>query len=142
MKKLFVPILFIIFFTGCKSTMKTAVKPEQLSGEYIVYEINDIALDNSATDIPTFTLSAEDSYFQGNTGCNSIFGPYELDGSKIKFPNLAVSEKYCPEGNTMEIERKFVEALNEVKDYRLHNRVLTLYGKGNNILLRATKTQK
>jgi len=122
--------------------MKTAVKPEQLSGEYIVYEINDIALDNSATDIPTFTLSAEDSYFQGNTGCNSIFGPYELDGSKIKFPNLAVSEKYCPEGNTMEIERKFIEALNEVKDYRLHNRVLTLYGKGNNILLRATKTQK
>ena len=84
MKKLLFQYFYYIF-TGCKSTMKTAVKPEQLSGEYIVYEINDIALDNSATDIPTFTLSAEDSYFQGNTGCNSIFGPYELDGSKIKF---------------------------------------------------------
>lgn len=142
MNKLYISFLFIIFFIGCKSTMKTAVAPEQLNGEYMVYEINDVALDNHATAIPTFTLSAGESYFQGNAGCNSIFGNHELDGSKINFPSLAVSEKYCSEGNIMEIERKFVEALNETKDYRLHNRVLTLYGKGSKILLRATKTQK
>ena len=42
----------------------------------------------------------------------------------------------------MEIERKFIEALNEVKDYRFLTEFWTLYGKGNNILLRDDQNPK
>lgn len=133
-------VLFVLaIFIGCKSTKTMSVKPEQLQGEYIVYEILGFQLGNLVESAPVFTINSQESLFQGTAGCNSIFGGFILEGNKIEFPALAVTEKYCAEGNVMKLEQDFIEALNQTEQLEFQRGILTFYAKGKKMVLRATK---
>lgn len=134
-------ILFFAFISliGCKSAENLPVKPEQLHGEYIVYEILGFQLGNLIEAAPTFILNVRETLFQGSAGCNSIFGEYVLNGKNLEFPALAATEKYCAEGNVMKLERDFIEALNQTEQFEYQKGILTFYGKGKKTILRATK---
>ncbi|HZW76675.1 MAG TPA: META domain-containing protein [Flavobacteriaceae bacterium] len=137
MKNLLFLLSFIVL-TGCKS-VKNDEEPENLHSDYMVYEILGLALGNQVEAIPTFSIDAKENRFQGTAGCNSIFGGFIINGKKLEFPALAVTEKYCEGGNVMQLEQDFIEALNQAEQFELRRGILTFYGKGKKPVLRATK---
>jgi len=136
-------LLFSVIFTSCDETKKVidVAGSIQLTGSYTVSAIDGNTLVKTTN--PTFTMSALDNSFRGNTGCNSAFGNYTIEQFIIDFSDLAVSERYCSEEKIMETERNFLNALNKAGSYSLQNEVLTLYSKTDkSILLLATKDAK
>lgn len=136
-------LLFSVIFTSCDETKKVIdiAGSVQLTGSYTVTTIDGNTLGKTTS--PTFTMSALDNSFRGNTGCNSVFGNYSIDLFTINFGDLAVSERYCAEEKIMETERDFLNALNKAGSFSLQNEVLTLYSNTDkSILLLATKDTK
>ena len=133
-------LIFAVIFTSCDETKKVidVAGSVQLTGNYTVSAINGKKLSNTAN--PTFTLSALDNSVRGTTGCNSVFGTYNIDLYAISFSDLAVSEKACLDKNIMKSERDFVDALNNTGSYSLTNGALTFYSKTDrSVVLTASK---
>ena len=133
-------LIFTLVFTSCDETKKVidVAGSVQLTGNYTVSAINGKKL--SSGPYATFSLSALDNSFRGNSGCNSVFGNYTIDLYAINFDNLAVSERYCAEKEIMKAERDFIDALNKTGSYALQNGVLTFYSKlDRSVVLSATK---
>ena len=132
-------LLFTVIFIGCDETKKVidVAGSVQLTGNYIVSSINGKKLEKTTN--PTFTLSALDNSFRGTTGCNSVFGNFAINLYTINFGELAVSEKFCTDKNTMKTERDFLDALNNTGSYALENNVLTLYSKTDRSVLLSAK---
>lgn len=136
-------IALTVLFTGCDETKKVidVAGNVQLTGSYTVTALKGQKV--SGQDVPTFSLSAVDNSIQGNTGCNSIFGKYTLDLYTINFKDIAVTSRECAEDNTMDLERKFLDALNDTGSFELQENSLTLYSKiDRSVLLKATKDKK
>lgn len=62
---------------------------------------------------------------RGNSGLNSFFGPYALDGSKLRIENLAMTRMAGPP-ELMEQETAFVAALHAARSWRLDGHALLL----------------
>ena len=60
----------------------------------------------------------------GFAGCNSFFGSYTFDESKITISQLAASRKFCTE--TMDMETLFLKTLTEVAGYKIIGQTLHL----------------
>ncbi len=73
---------------------------------------------------PRLTLQSADGRATGSGGCNRLMGSYTLEGSKLKFGQMAGTMMACPQG--MEQERAFHEALAKVAGWRLNGAVLEL----------------
>ena len=136
-------LIFAVIFTGCDETKRVidVAGNVQLTGSYTVSAINGqkISVENK----PTFSLSALDNSFQGNTGCNSVFGNYSLDLYTINFSDLAVTAKNCAEKDSMKVERDFLDALKNTGSYGIEGIILTLYSKTDrSVLLTATKDKR
>lgn len=138
-------VLFVITVTmACKNTKKTTetTKTADLTGDYTVVSLFENEM-TAASKKPSFTFLPEENSFRGNTGCNSVFGNYEHSGTSVDFSQLAVSERYCSEGNIMEIEREFLKALNQTEVLEQEDNFLIFYTKNKEeITLRAQKTKK
>lgn len=59
---------------------------------------------------PQFEFNLTDMRFLGHAGCNSLTGPIDVVGNKIKFGNLMGTLMSCP---NMKVEKAVVEALNQ-----------------------------
>lgn len=146
MKKLLTLSLLIIglIFTSCDETKKVidVAGSVQLAGNYTVTALQGQKI--STQNLPTLVLSAIDKSIQGNTGCNSLFGKYEIDLYTINFSDIAVTSRHCAEDNAMDVEREFLDALNNTGSFELvDNNTLLLYSKTDrSILLKATKDKK
>jgi heat shock protein HslJ len=131
---------FALIFTSCDETKKVidVAGSVQLTGNYTVSAINGKKLTNTKN--PTFSLSALDNSFRGTTGCNSVFGNYNIDLNAIKFVDLAVSENICADKNIMKTERDFLDALNNTGSYAIQNGIVTFYSKTDrSVILSASK---
>ncbi|HEY4652268.1 MAG TPA: META domain-containing protein [Pontibacter sp.] len=64
---------------------------------------------------------------KGFTGCNALFGKYELNGSTVRFSALGSTRMMCP---IMEQETRFLRVLERVDSYSIADRILTLYAGG------------
>ena len=136
-KFLSIPVLIIfLVLSGCNS-MQTAAEQVDLSGNYTVKRING--------EIPKvsglkFSLNQEDQSIHGFAGCNSFFGKYQKEESRIEFINMASTEKYCQEPFVMDTEFELLNAINETGSFRFENGILTLYSKDNlQVLFEAAK---
>jgi len=65
----------------------------------------------------TLDLS-EDGAVSGSGGCNRLLGKAAIDGSNIKFGNIASTQMACLQGE-MDQEHKFFAALDTVRGWRL-----------------------
>ena len=71
------------------------------------------------------TLKKEDNTVTGFAGCNILSGSYTLeDGNRIRFVNMAVSMRACPDVNINESE--FLEVFELADNYTIVNDVLSL----------------
>lgn len=71
----------------------------------------------------------------GSSGCNRIFGPYDLDepAGKIKFKQLGGTMMMCP---SMELEKEFTQTIEKVVSYELSDGKLALKGESGEVLFR------
>jgi heat shock protein HslJ/uncharacterized membrane protein len=60
--------------------------------------------------MPTFEFYLDDMRFSGHAGCNTLSGPIEIIGNKIKFGNLMGTLLSCP---NMKVEKAVIDALNQ-----------------------------
>jgi copper homeostasis protein (lipoprotein) len=66
---------------------------------------------------PHLVLRSEDRRVSGFGGCNRLMGGYAVDGSSIRFSQMASTMMACAEG--ADTERLFTEALERVRSWRL-----------------------
>lgn len=97
------------------------------------YYLNDAA--NSKMELPeklpTLILS-DDKSFNGYTGCNSMFGEYEVSGDSMQFDKIGSTRRYCGEKNP---ESTFMKALSNSARYKRTGRKIYFYNAGDSLLL-------
>lgn len=72
----------------------------------------------------TLELSADPARFAGSGGCNRISGTYDLRGRAISFSAVASTRMACP--GLMDLEARYVDALGQVRAWRIAARMLEL----------------
>ncbi len=83
---------------------------------------------------PFMVLGSVDSRVHGFGGCNRFMGGYAQYQSELIFSQLASTMMACIDG--MDLERRFLEALGQVKRYAISGKSLMLYGEGEQPILR------
>lgn len=72
-----------------------------------------------------FTLKTKESRVIGFAGCNTLSGEYILtEGDRIRFKNVAVTMRACPDVDVNESE--FLEIFELADNYTIKNEILTL----------------
>ena len=71
--------------------------------------------------LPDSTVTAifREDQVQGNAGCNSYFGSYELDGDRITFGPVGMTEMYCQPEELMEQEGAYLSGLSSAAAYQI-----------------------
>ncbi len=82
-------------------------------------------------------LAADTKRLAGSGGCNRIMGSYELDGSTLRFRQVASTMMACP-GDVMPREQAFLKALSATTSFRIRGSALFLRGQDNTVLARLT----
>lgn len=128
--------LMILTFVSCNTIKPTAMTIQDLTGSYTVKTINNKEV---KTVVPKFSFTGEDRSINGRTGCNSFFGEIELDGNAMQINQMGVSEMYCPDEGVMEMERDFLEALQNTRSFDLRDNTLIFYSDSGRKILEATR---
>ena len=67
----------------------------------------------------------------GDSGCNSYQGSLSAPGASVSLEALAVTEMACLDSHRMEVEDAYLQALTQVRGYRLEGgRLVLLDGRG------------
>ncbi|HEU4636492.1 MAG TPA: META domain-containing protein, partial [Edaphobacter sp.] len=81
-------------------------------------------------------FSAQDDRVSGSGGCNRLSGTYEVRDASMRFGGVASSRMACTTG--MELESKFLGALEQVRRWKISGRELQLTDDDGRPLLRFT----
>jgi len=121
--------LLTITLVSCNTTQK--VKPnknQEITEKYWkLIEINGqkVTADNFASKEPHFILKSTDNRVNGNGGCNSFFGTYELqaDSNRISFSKIGATKMACIKPT---VENDFFNVLETADNYTVKNDTLQL----------------
>jgi heat shock protein HslJ len=81
------------------------------------------------TEVTAF-FNSEEKQVNGNAGCNSYFGSYEVDGLTVTITGpIAVTEMWCGEGIGGQ-EQQYLKALEAAESFRLDHGNLRIEGRG------------
>lgn len=83
------------------------------------------------------TLTAE-GRVHGTGGCNRFAGGYTLDGPRLRFGAMAMTNMACAPA-AMDQEQRFMAALAEVQGWRVANGILHLTGAGGTTVIRLAR---
>jgi len=85
----------------------------------------------------TITAAFSEGEVTGQSGCNSYFGPYTLDGNALQFDMIGMTEMAClePEG-LMDQEMAYLGALQAVAEARLVDGQLEMLDDSGAVILR------
>ena len=114
--------VLVIVMGTCKPASSTVKpQPDGITEKYWkLIEINGkpVVWDEAATREAFIILKVEDRRVNGNGGCNTLFGTYEIDKTayRIKFSQIGSTRKAC---FNMEIEDSLKRALEMVDNYSL-----------------------
>jgi len=79
-------------------------------------------------------FAADSERVSGSGGCNRLIGGFQLTGEQLRFSRLASTQMAC-EPAAMAFERRFVEALEQVRRYSIDKRNLLLQDERGRTLL-------
>ena len=77
--------------------------------------------------LPGFRLNPKGNSLRGFGGCNRMMGTYRLNGSELRFDSIATTRKFCE--NSQGLEDRFLQALEQVRQYKVKDNMLELYGE-------------
>ena len=124
-------VLFISCCAGKKATSSdtdTSKKPVEIVEKYwklIEIRGQKVTAENFASKEPHLILKSEDNRVNGNGGCNSFFGTYELqaDVNRISFSQIGSTRMACLKPT---VEADFFNVLETVDNYTVKNDTLQL----------------
>ncbi|MEY2903184.1 MAG: hypothetical protein RLY89_2290 [Bacteroidota bacterium] len=124
----------LIGFSACKTAQTTKNKSLTLTDKYWrLTTLNDLAIskDPAATREMHMILKQEGLKINGNAGCNSFFGSFELKADNgISFGKMGSTMMACKD---MQLESQFLEALTKANTYSIIGNQLTI-SKDNAVL--------
>ena len=120
---------FSIILFSCNSTKK--VKEDKTTGitekywKLIEIRGQKVTAENFASKEPHLILKSTDNRVNGNGGCNSFFGTYELDSTtnRISFSKIGATRMACLKPT---VEAEFFNVLETVDNYTVKNDTLQL----------------
>jgi len=89
--------------------------PKSPAGSWLLESIQGSAVQ---ADVKSTMDLAEDGTLSGSGGCNRLLGKATLDGTNIKFGNIASTQMACSQ-DEMDQEHKFFVTLDTVREWRL-----------------------
>jgi putative lipoprotein len=78
-------------------------------------------------------LVSEENRVRGFSGCNQFSGHFNRDGDQLVFKPIMSTMKACM--NSMEQERRFLDALEQTTRFGINGETLSLYDSENKLLL-------
>lgn len=135
MKHYFTTIGLSILLFSCNTTKNvnpnTTISQKKPSGIVEKYwkliEINGqkVTAENFTSKEPHLILKSEENRVNGNGGCNSFFGTYEMqaNANRISFSKIGSTRMACMEPN---VEADFLNVLETVDNYTVKNDTLQL----------------
>ena len=133
-------ICTLIVAMSCDETKKVvgAAGEAQLTGTYVVKLLNNNQIENTIT----IGFNPIIKQINGDAGCNSYFGGYNVALFDLTFSGMGSTKKMCQPDSVMKTEQEYLSALSNVGSYSLVNRVLTLYAKSNNAVVISAEKQE
>jgi heat shock protein HslJ len=80
-----------------------------------------------------FVLQSENQRVVGFSGCNRMMGAYALDGSQLKFDQMAGTKMACAEAS-MQLENEFLAIFPLVAKWEISGQTLRLLDEGGKTL--------
>jgi heat shock protein HslJ len=80
-----------------------------------------------------FVLQSENQRVAGFSGCNGMMGAYALNGSQLKFDQMAGTKMACAE-TSMQLENEFLAIFPLVAKWEISGQTLRLLDDGGNTL--------
>ena len=110
--------------------------PKVENNRWVLTAIGEESIENTNKENPIhlmLTPEEDANRVSGMAGCNRIMGSYLLsdDSDSLTFSQMATTRMMC---DRMDIESKYVAALNEVDSYEVEGVNLYLKSKGNRVL--------
>ncbi len=101
-----------------------ALPPLTLVGTpWVLIELDGAAVNQGDTTKPvTLMLQASPDRFVGSAGCNSMGGPYTLDGASLRMGPAVATRLACARG--MDVEKRYLAAIDRVRGWRIAGRSL------------------
>lgn len=117
----FMILAVVLAAFGCKSGEKAETTLTAQEWELKSITKNDTVVVNPQ-ELPTLVF--KDSTVYGSAGCNRFFGTYKADAKgSLTIKTGGVTMMYCPD---MSFEDRYLKALNEVSNYSIKAKELTL----------------
>jgi heat shock protein HslJ len=125
----FVLIAALAFLASCHTAKKSATGSASIVGKYWkLVELNGVTV-QSADQLkrePHMILNASENKVNGNSGCNSFFGSFELQaGNVITFSKIGSTRMACP-NEIMQGEHQLLQVLEMTNKFSLENGTLIL----------------
>ena len=118
---LFYMISLVFVVVACRTSSSLPAQQGGITEKYWkLVEINGkpVVLDESTSREPHIILKETDNRVNGNGGCNTLFGTYEIDraANRIRFSQMGSTMMACI---NMEIENELKKVLEMVDNYSL-----------------------
>lgn len=81
-----------------------------------------------------FHLDAQNPRMTGFAGCNRMFGGYVLNGDALKFDQVGSTKMACMDGDRMQLESRYTNALTQVTRWKITGSTLELLDATGNTL--------
>ena len=113
-------IALTILLVSCNSTSKMSKSLSSLSkNDWQLYSLN--AQQYKASEggkIPKLSFDTGKMTVSGNTGCNTLSGPFTSEKDNLSFGNLAATRMACTGDN---IEPRFLDALSKTSKFSIYD---------------------
>lgn len=130
-----VRIASLIILIGCASSdelpsapFQDQLLPSLTKTEWTLTELSGQPVSVPAEgQVPSLRFSQDEERVSGFAGCNQFFGAYSVEGDRLHLQSIGMTRKSCSPPSTMQLETRFVDALENVTRATISGNILTLY---------------
>lgn len=117
-------VLIAFFISSCKvNESNNASSDQSIYKKWLFQKLDGIDISNNK---PIFIEFFKDNKFSGFSGCNNVFGNFEITNqNQIKFSSVASTKKMCNE-ESMKIEQQIFDVLSSTNNFSISNNTLFL----------------
>ncbi len=122
--------LGLIGFSACKTAQTGKNQSSSLTPKYWrLVELNGVPVAKDPLATREAHMILKGTQVNGNTGCNSFFGSFELKAdSGISFGKMGSTLMACKD---MQLDKAYLDALTNASSYSVNGNVLILYKEQN-----------
>lgn len=133
MRMMILIVAAALMIPGC--TMSTAQHEELREREWKLASIEGFQTMPSGVANPTIFF-ANDGRLRGNTGCNTAGATYTTEGDRLTIEAMFTTKRACVDPNGGELERRYLEAVEATRRFRIESGGLQLIDNDGKVVAR------